>query len=847
MSTTMANRFKYTENMKNIFQGEFSRLHSYYCKEDIERAIEEVQEARKDSREFRLNDLRKVCEAIGADTENISNEQLVQKAQSLLEETPTREEMKKNLLHMFYDKYLEFPRATDFMERIVRRLAKEYEKDTVRVAILKKFLVGAGKETAIGVSGEFKITPILTLAKELYVEKTEKAGENETEEVSDFVHLSKEKQREYIISKIDDTIFNSISTRVELSSVDIFKCIVKRMKLSKKDDNIAFDAIVLREETKNELNLFLNNINLYDEAMSDDEKLGVIGDAIKSGELSENDAEKGLDSFIKMLEKDFTDQTKKIERIDQKGKKSNVVDLYKNDKRDVKKKIRNREKDFKLLQLCDDFAGGNFRAQKRTKRYLYYFAIMFEMTFSLDGVLYDDVTDIEKNLFYDYYNDNLLRMLEQRYSNPKTLSSFEREPIGDGINYKSFAEAIYLYYLYHTELKMSPGKKINTAEKMIAECIKKVENPDKIEKLDKKDKTDKAQKREKAERKSREVFEKEHTKQYKEEYMEELLRKKEDHIVDYVVKNYLIIPLESGEEKTGIAAEQNTAFDKMEILIEILDEEYEFNHEELGYYVVQEKEEEEAEKVKKSGSSVFKNNFSEWTMLKYFETDFLGDNEISSDQNFIKVVRLLDQRLHENNGGVGSLDKERAIHLLNILAIESSETDAKSRHILLDRLKKRKIVSEGNQLRTALTLLKNIGYDIVGDSVKGYYLGQRNYEDERLNSFFKYVSTRILDIPEKAREEFDGLIKDYIPSSKKITRNTFISTFLNYYISIELIDQEFDKVSTFSNIFENFSGLINEYLEAARYQPFSEKNIFDLYVVMTIYFYLVDIGRDFDK
>lgn len=52
--------------------------------------------------------------------------------------------MQDELVQSFYDMYAQSPATSDFMERIVRRLAPEYSSDTVRVAILKKFVVAAG-------------------------------------------------------------------------------------------------------------------------------------------------------------------------------------------------------------------------------------------------------------------------------------------------------------------------------------------------------------------------------------------------------------------------------------------------------------------------------------------------------------------------------------------------------------------------------------------------------------------------------------------------------------------------------------------------------------------------------
>ena len=82
---------------------------------------------------------------------------------------------------------------------------------------------------------------------------------------------------------------------------------------------------------------------------------------------------------------------------------------------------------------------------------------------------YDAALDVEKNLFRDFYADNLLRYITQDYLT--NASAYEREPSGEGINYKNFAEVIYLYYLNRQDL--IPRKKVTEAKAMIDRCAKR--------------------------------------------------------------------------------------------------------------------------------------------------------------------------------------------------------------------------------------------------------------------------------------------------------------------------------------------------------------------------------------
>ncbi len=120
-----------------------------------------------------------------------------------------------------------------------------------------------------------------------------------------------------------------------------------------------------------------------------------------------------------------------------------------------------------LLRAVDDLARARFRAQGVTRRTLYYFAIVNNMTYyTHDDAAYemrDDKSDIETNLFQDYYENNLMRFLcDPEVRNDGGLKIV---PSGRGINYKNFAEMVYLYYIHQDGL--TRPEKIERAEAMI--------------------------------------------------------------------------------------------------------------------------------------------------------------------------------------------------------------------------------------------------------------------------------------------------------------------------------------------------------------------------------------------
>lgn len=119
-----------------------------------------------------------------------------------------------------------------------------------------------------------------------------------------------------------------------------------------------------------------------------------------------------------------------------------------------------------LLKTADDLATGKFRGGNATKKSLYLFAMVYGMTYfdGSMGEIRDYESDIETNLFRDYYTNNLIRFLTESYQEPKADNTYEQDPSGQGINYKNFAEIIYLYYISQD---CSPQEKIKRSHEMI--------------------------------------------------------------------------------------------------------------------------------------------------------------------------------------------------------------------------------------------------------------------------------------------------------------------------------------------------------------------------------------------
>lgn len=130
------------------------------------------------------------------------------------------------------------------------------------------------------------------------------------------------------------------------------------------------------------------------------------------------------------------------------------------------KEQKKPEGKYGLIKCADDLAGGKYRGQGATRKSLYLFAMVYDMTFytgsSDSGEIIDYRSDIETNLFRDYYSNNLMRFISSVYKN--NLCEFEVDPSGQGINYKNFAEVVYLYFI---SKDYTPQEKIQRSTAMI--------------------------------------------------------------------------------------------------------------------------------------------------------------------------------------------------------------------------------------------------------------------------------------------------------------------------------------------------------------------------------------------
>lgn len=696
----------YTESMKSVFENKTSSLKWVFCREEMESDLEEARCAPQDRVKF--TSFYEKCEVL-----NIKPDVLMANP-TLLHQFPTRDEMIGRLLDAFYSLYKKAAGPDQYMERIVRRLAPEYRDDTVRTAILKKFIIGSEKKC--------KSIPTNAVYKWVLDNKMPE------DEIKEYNRQNSEDKAKMIAGYLDDSVFSEEALRAPSS-----------------------------------------------------------------------------------------------------GK-------------------------WKLVQICNNLAAGKFITNGgKTRVYLYYFAFMFDMTVRIrDTDIFDEQKDLEKNLFQDYYNDNLMRYFTEEYQQGEA-SGFEPEPTGEGINYKNFAEVIYLYYLYRKDLRredaegggaLRPWERINRSEDMIRECAEKSAQPGFAEYA--------ARYRIPPEEKFTEI--------YRERFREQLLDLPEKDLPEMILRYYDMPDpgTAKNKQKILVANESATAYDMVGEIMEEMEEEQSDAFwrgqrllGEISRIRRLEKKGRELSPDDEDNLSLFEEETA-YLESAGFEGRLLAllQKKYAGDKDFMQLAEQLDARITAEIEWSGENENRLLIYLLTVLQAETAGGSPMRLQMIRERIGKVYPSANGLMINKAAETLAAVGFDVkrTADPVNHhsfYELGTRRYEDEDLNSLLQ--QTRFVLRPDRMAslekenaimQLMDRVVKEKIPVNKRISRSRLIILTAQYYVNVLLRDTP--DLYSFPDIREDLSDIMDQYLENARYQKFSEKNILDMYVLLSVYLYVIE-------
>lgn len=343
-----------------------------------------------------------------------TKEQCIAYFEEIINNTPLPDfkNLEAKMLDILFDRFSDYPEPSEYIERIVNRLSKpndKWEEDSLRLRILKQFIKYGNCLVYQTDSGKDK--SVYGWEKIILTYAKKKAGKK----------LSSPSEA---VAFVDEGIFAEYDKAVKVLQKEIH------------DIQCAESLISCRKKVQ-ELKRQIKTLKKADESDERNAEIANIERQLKETQTNLKEEEKPLNN--------------------------------------AKSKLKKERKKYGIIRLADDLSSGKFRSAGVTKRDLYLFAIVFDMTYycpnkkeDSDMILKND-SDIEKNLFEDYYTNNLMRFTTEAYL--KNRCALELDPSGQGINYKNFAEMVFIYYI---SKDYSPIEKICR----IYEMIERLENDD---------------------------------------------------------------------------------------------------------------------------------------------------------------------------------------------------------------------------------------------------------------------------------------------------------------------------------------------------------------------------------
>lgn len=489
-------------------------------------------------------------------------------------------------------------------------------------------------------------------------------------------------------------------------------------------------------------------------------------------------------SFLKAVQDDIDRILKAIQT-----KKENLQmrEAYSNEKRTI-----SESDDWTLLKLADDLANGKFRTNGKTRKDLYLFAMAFNMTVSIKGLdeEQDQERDVEKNLFHDYYNNNLMRFLTECYK--KDAGSYQAEPTGEGINYKNFAEVIYLYYI--RKAKLSPKDKIKQAEAMIASCVKMASKPEFCTKI----------------------------KDSKKDWGTQIYRKQlsdvnfflmnEKELQNYICKKYYI-PREN-TSKLLYVAEQRTAF---QIYQEILQDLEQMNY--AGMHVAKKQED---------SNNTNPDSAQERTESLDYSYILL---ELAGIHNWDPVRiqgKSKDAFVAALQKAFPSLEWSYVLKETHKVTHTCKKNDAATKKKYVKTKRYVKELSKQEKRNWIQEIPTQSLHQNTPNLFCNIFEYTRTIQDE---NFQKLISSAIRFADSEI--VLSSFYKDNVVNSNDVTRTSIIAIYAHFYY-YDMLENCANDVS-FYDMYNDFCDGINSYLENARYQQISEKNFFDMFIVFSLY------------
>lgn len=816
---------KQTEKIRSSMLNSVEEVFFTYFDEEeraeAEKLIHAIQIAEsEDEREPNKAKLKRICDGY-----DIDMDKLLANPEKILQSIPTKQQMIDKMLEYFHSLYQIAPTPEQNITRITDRLIKtnkypEFKKapfdEPTRVKILRRLTAGCTQKCKT-----FKTQAVHEWAFDRMTERDRKK----------YLQADDAKKAAMAAVYINDEIFENMNA-VQLDSADKIRLMSEfatKLKLSAQEEPAEntekFNDINIDVNTLSEIKNFCMENGIIFTDSNHLELICIIADSI-GNIMTRKEFNEKTAYFWDSLEEQFDQTMKSAQYTLKKGKTRQLSPAFKKWKNCKKDEIKKLNKSWKILRFCHKMAKGSFQSDVKTnRRNLYHYAILFNMTCDIGEVeVRKNETDISKNLFEDFYCDNMLRFFD------KSDTSNEAEPSGEGINYKNFTDVIYIYFLLNNREEL-PGKRIDDAEKLIKRCIENRKDDKNIQE---------EYKRHGA------------TNVFRTTYAAEAIEISQKDLEKYIISHFLIPrQIVSMDDDVIIS---NTANEKMNEAMKNIDKIW--SNIAISEGVTDQLGKPCLKKVKRD-ASVFKQIMRFNKMLISLLEEKYGE-----DKNFMAVIDRIVKRI-ESFEDILPYQILRA-SCLKILyfaqgpILQDDFTKEVSKDFGLD--------VDGRICNKIIDDLTEAGFDISvstqterekhrenklepNDMEKSinrktgtfYGLNKREYpENPILADIIKNMPPNLNHNTPDIKRKFIESVKRLQPERRKISRSRLLTTAADAYIlGLDMYDtlSEPDFIQTQSNsaqkILENFCFAVNGILTDSNFQPVNAKNLLDMYLFLS--------------
>ena len=634
---------KSRESLESIFDSLDNLKVTAYIKtgsgrHEAERILDKLSDARSDEKPALLSRLNELCNEYEVDPDLL--QQLTK--DHFLSLFPEKDEILNKLTEFYYNMSRTAPTPSDYISQLTDRLIRlgkfpEFKvadpDEPTRLKILKRYIAGSPNNWKT-----FDLRYFYRLA----AERLNAADGADIPAVT-------------VARCIDDSVFD-ILNKTEIKSSEMVGLIVKqtddlliRAETEPVSNQSVFSAITVSEEIREFLIQFCRDHGIEADTDSVYSLFAALNQSLSENAETADDFNRYGNTLTDKLDEEFRYTLKKVKYTNRNGRLSPAGDLWKYRKRDFINAVTNSalaedaRQAMPLLESCSSIADGYFcRNSRKNRDKLYIYAIMFGMTCDL-GVrdVRKNETDISKNLFEDFYCDNMARFLPK----DTDISKMETEPDGAAINYKNFIDMIYVYYLMNRTDEL-PGIRTDKALDVINSCLKKASAAPSSSGDSKKPPRDEL------------LNDRDATYRYRTEVSAIVVNCPEDYLTDTIVR-YFSIPKRLIDENIPRVIYSSTAMRDLEELMQDIEESSENNYIQdanESYIKAQELLQQKANKNGNVSKAVAKAVSAEklrWYIKRQrFNRQFLDMliKRYPDDKEFVRMVKAISDRVEEFNG-----------------------------------------------------------------------------------------------------------------------------------------------------------------------------------------------------